>query len=294
MFAQLFAVMAPVLAGAGVGFFWVRFKQPYPTGFITKLVLNVGTPCLIIHSLTRTHVELGAFSRMALATVSVLVVMGIIGLILARITRMDWRVIVPPTLFPNTGNMGLPVAMYAFDDKGFPLAVAVFVVMSMSQFVVGCITSSSRPLRGIFTTPTIYAIVIAVLLMAFQIKLPAWLANSVELLAGFTIPMMLITLGVALASIRARSLNIGIGFGLARVVVAGGIALLIGWLLGLTSQALGILVVMMCMPVAVYNYLFAQKAGRSPEFVANLVLCSTLTSFIYLPLLLSFVISHGQ
>ena len=48
----------------------------------------------------------------------------------------------------------------------------------------------------------------------------------------------------------------------------------------------GVLVMQSAMPVAVFNYLFAVRANRSPEAVASLVLCSTLLSFVFLPLLL--------
>ncbi|WP_438768098.1 AEC family transporter [Kushneria sp. TE3] len=291
MFAQLLAVMMPIMIGAGVGYFWVRFRQPYPTGFVTKLVFNVGTPCLIINALSDTHVELSAFSRMAGATLLCLLALLLVGLVVSRVSRIHWKVILPPVLFPNTGNMGLPLAMYAFGEgQGFSLAIAVFVIVSIAQFVVGSITSSSRPVKSMLTNPTIHASIIAIVLMAYQITLPAWMANSIELLAGMTIPIMLITLGVALASIRARNLSAGLAFALGRVVVAGLIAQGVGLLLGLNEETRGILMVMMCMPIAVYNYLFAQKAGRSPEFVASLVMCSTLTSFIYLPLMLMWVI----
>lgn len=291
MFAQLLAVMMPIMSGAGVGYFWVRFRQPYPTGFVTKLVFNVGTPCLIINALSGTHVELAVFSSMASATLLCLLVLLILGIILSRVTRIDWRVIVPSVLFPNTGNMGLPLAMYAFGEgRGFSLAIAVFVIVSIAQFVVGSITSSSRPIKNMLTNPTIHASIIAILLMAYDVTLPAWLANSIELLAGMTIPIMLITLGVALASIRARNLSAGLAFALGRVVVAGLIAQGVGLILGLDEETRGILMVMMCMPIAVYNYLFAQKAGQSPEFVASLVMCSTLVSFIYLPLMLMWII----
>lgn len=290
MFAQIFAVMAPIMAGAGVGYFWVRFRQPYPTGFVTKLVFNVGTPCLIITSLAGAKITLAAFSTMAAATLLCLAVLLAAGILLARVSGIDWRVIVPPVLFPNTGNMGLPLAMYAFQGDGFSLAIAVFAIMSIAQFVVGSITSSSRPLRSMLTNPTIHASLIAIALMAFNLSLPDWLANSIELLAGMTIPIMLITLGVSLASIRARSLSKAVGFAIGRVVIAGLIAQSVGLLLGLEEQTRNILIIMMCMPVAVYNYLFAQRAGRSPEFVASLVLSSTLLSFIYLPIMLIWVI----
>ncbi|MFC0268666.1 AEC family transporter [Kushneria aurantia] len=290
MFAQIFAVMAPIIAGAGVGYFWVRFRQPYPTGFVTKLVFNVGTPCLIINSLAGAQITLSAFSTMAGATLLCLMLLLAAGVLLSRLTRIDWRVIVPPVLFPNTGNMGLPLAMYAFQGSGFSLAIAVFTIMSIGQFVVGSITSSSRPLRSMLTNPTIHASLIAIVLMASGITLPAWLANSIELLAGMTIPIMLITLGVSLASIRARSLSKALGFAVGRVVLAGFIAQGVGLLLSLDDQTRNILTIMLCMPVAVYNYLFAQKAGRSPEFVASLVLSSTLLSFIYLPIMLIWVV----
>ncbi|WP_106477422.1 AEC family transporter [Phytohalomonas tamaricis] len=291
MFAQLFAVMAPVLAGAGVGFFWVKFKQPYPTEFITKLVLNVGTPCLIIGSLSQTHIDIEAFKDMTLATLLVVAIMALIGAALAYWRKLEWQTVVPAMAFPNTGNMGLPISLYAFGQQGFGYAVAVFVVMSLLQFVVGSLTASKRPLRSIVRTPTIYAIVIALIMMAYGITLPQWLANSVELLAGFTIPMMLITLGVSLASIRARNIGVGVSFGLMRVAIAAVISLAIGWALSLPEQEMAQLMLQMCMPVAVYNYLFALKAGRSPEKVASLVLCSTLLSFLYLPILLSWVLS---
>ncbi|MCM2130201.1 AEC family transporter [Larsenimonas rhizosphaerae] len=289
MFAQLLAVMAPVFAGAGVGFFWVRLGQPYPTGFITKLVLNVGTPCLIISSLASTHVDPDAFYRMAGATIIMLGALTVVALIISRVFSIAWQVILPPTLFPNTGNMGLPVMMYAFKDtNGFPLAIAIFVVVSLAQFIVGGFTASRHPLKSLARMPTIYAIIIALLLMAFEITLPLWLRNSIDLLAGFTIPMMLITLGVSLASIRASNLKNAMLFSIARVIIAGSLAAGVGYMLDLPMVARYILIAMMCMPVAVYNYLFAQKSGRSPEFVASLVLCSTLLSFIYMPLLLGF------
>lgn len=43
----------------------------------------------------------------------------------------------------------------------------------------------------------------------------------------------------------------------------------------------------MSMPVAVFNYLFAQRSGHEPEYVASLVFCSTLLSLLYLPILLA-------
>ncbi|MNJ50882.1 Membrane transport protein [compost metagenome] len=98
---------------------------------------------------------------------------------------------------------------------------------------------------------------------------------------------MLLTLGVSLASIRVRHLGNGMLLGALRILCGAAAGWLVGWLLGLPPLAQGVLVLQSAMPVAVFNYLFAVRAGRSPEAVASLVLCSTLLSFVLIPLLLA-------
>jgi len=198
--------------------------------------------------------------------------------------------VLAPMMYPNTGNMGLPVVLYAFGSAGFAYGITVMVTVSLFQFTVGSVMASrDNPLRTLVRTPTVYAIVISLTLLLTDTALPRWLANSVDLISGFTVPLMLITLGVSLASIQVRSLTSGVGFSLLRIPVAAALAWGIGALLGLPAMAQGILVLQMSMPVAVFNYLFAQKAGREPQYVASLVFCSTLLSLFYLPLLLAWL-----
>ncbi|MGJ7458964.1 AEC family transporter [Halomonas sp. RA08-2] len=287
MIAELFAVMAPVLTGAGLGFTWIRLGHPYPVEFVTRLVFNIGTPALIIASLANAEIDAGSVGRTMLAAALVMIAMAAATLPMARLLGRDWRVLLAPMMYPNTGNMGLPVVLYAFGSAGFAFGITVMVTVSLFQFTVGSIMASQgKALRTLARTPTVYAIVISLALLLTETSLPRWLNNSVDLISGFTVPLMLITLGVSLASIQVRSLKSGVGFSLLRIPVAAGLAWGIGTLLGLPPLAQGILVLQMSMPVAVFNYLFAQKAGREPEYTASLVFCSTLMSLLYLPLLL--------
>ncbi|WP_027962216.1 AEC family transporter [Halomonas halodenitrificans] len=291
MLAELFAVMAPVLAGAGLGFFWVRLGQPYPVEFVTRLVFNIGTPALVIASLSGAEIDAGNFGRTMLATALVICTMAAMTWPLARLLRQDWRVLLAPAMYPNTGNMGLPVVLYAFGSAGFAYGITVMVTVSLFQFTLGSMmaSQSGNPLRTLARTPTVYAILLSLALVLTDTALPRWLSNSVELISGFTVPLMLITLGVSLASIQVRSLRSGIGFSLLRIPVAAALAWGIGALLDLPPLAHAIVVLQMSMPVAVFNYLFAQKARREPEYVASLVFCSTLLSLFYLPLLLAWL-----
>lgn len=289
MLAELFAVMAPVLFGASIGFFWIRLGYEYPVEFVTKLVFNIGTPALILAALGNAEIDAQSFGQTLLGALIVMGVMAGTSVLMAKVLRKDWKVIISPMMYPNTGNMGLPVTLYAFGNAGFAYAITVMVSVTLIQFTFGAILASrgGRPLHTLLRTPTIYAILIALGLLLTGATLPRWLANTVDLISGFCIPLMLITLGVSLASIQVRSLASGLRFSLLRIPTAALIAFAVAQLLGLPPLAQSVLILQMSMPVAVYNYLFAQRARREPEYVAGLVFCSTLLSFVYLPVLLA-------
>ena len=288
MLAELFAVMAPVLAGAGLGYLWVRLGHPYPVDFVTRLVFNIGTPSLVLASLAGADIDATTFGQTMLAAALVILTMGAATFLVAKLLRRSWRVLIAPMMYPNTGNMGLPVVLYAFGSAGFAYGITVMVTVSLFQFTLGAVLNSQgNPLKTLVKTPTVYAILISMALLLTGTSLPPWLANTVDLMSGFTVPLMLITLGVSLASIKVKNLRSGLGFSLVRIPLAAVAAWLIAGWVGLPPLAQSILVVQMCMPVAVFNYLFAQRAQREPVYVASLVFCSTLLALVYIPVLLA-------
>ena len=287
MFVELFAVMAPVLIVAGIGYGWARSGQPYPTDFVTRLVLNISTPCLVLSTLSRAEVDLGVFGQMAMACVIISALMALIGWGLSRSIGTDPRVLVPAYMFPNTGNMGLPISLYAFGEPGLALAVAFFVVLSVGPVSVGLMLSgAAQSWRRLLLNPVIISLCIALVVLVLDLQLPRWLDNTVGLLGAMSIPMMLLTLGVSLASIRLKQVGRGMWLGGLRMLCGAAIGWGIALALNLPPLAQAVLVTQSAMPVAVFNYLFAVRAGRSPETVASLVICSTLLSFLFIPLLL--------
>ena len=132
--------------------------------------------------------------------------MAALGWAAARLGRQEWQVLVPAYSFPNVGNMGLPVCLYAFGEAGMTLAVAFYLIMSIGNFSLGVFwMSGERSWRSLLGNPILLSVLLALLLMGLDLQLPRWMANTVDLMAGLTIPLMLITLGVSWpASVRGN------------------------------------------------------------------------------------------
>jgi predicted permease len=291
LLAQLFAIIAPVLICSAIGFVWGRMGKPFETDFVTRLVTTVGTPCLILSALTDLHLSLDELGEIAGAALLATLGFASLGLAVLRVMKLPIASFLPALMFPNTGNMGLPLSLFAFGETGLAFAIIIFALTATLQFTLGvALASGSFSFRRLASMPLIYALVASLAVIATGWQVPDWIANTVELLGGLTIPMMLLALGVSLARLRLTSIPRAAILSVVRLL--GGIAIGVGvaYALGLTGAARGVLIIQAAMPVAVYNYLFAQFFGRDPEQVAGMVILSTVASFVTLPLLLWFVL----
>lgn len=285
--AELAAIVAPIFIAAALGYAWARSGRDYDGTFVRRVVMNIGTPCLIVSTIGRAEVATPVLLSSALACwLIVALCMLSFGLVL-RAAGLDRRVFLPPLVFANAGNMGLPLALFAFGQEGLALALGFFVANTVAHFTVGIRLTAGRARLGeVLRTPILHAALVALLVQLSGWRFPVWLDNTLDLIGGITIPLMLITLGVSLASIQVATLGRTVLLALLRL--GGGV--LIGWLvaslLGLEGVTRSVVILQSAMPAAVFNYLIAQQYGRAPSEVAGLVVVSTLLSFVSLPLLL--------
>lgn len=293
MLAQLAAIIAPVLVCAAIGFGWARLGRPFDSTFATSLVTLVGTPALVGSTLTRYRLDPAGLGEIGLAALAAFACFALIGLVVLKALRLPLPVFLPSLVFPNAGNMGLPLCLFAFGDAGLALAIVYFAIFSVLNFTIGpAIAAGSFAPGRLLRLPLIYVVAAAIAVDLLGIELPAWFANSLQLLAGLTIPLMLIALGVSLARLKVANLWRSAGLSVLRLALGIGVGLGLGAAFGLSDRARGVLLIQSAMPVAVFNYLFAAVYGRAPGEVAGLVLLSTLISFVSLPLLLLLAL-HG-
>jgi hypothetical protein len=288
MFAELLPVLAPVFIAAGVGYGWARAGMAFDTDFVTRLVMLVGAPCLIFSALTRQPPALDDIGWQAAAGTISAAICGIVGALALKAVRVRGvGPYLPAIMFPNTGNMGLPICYFAFGDEGLALAIAYSATVTLGHFSVGVALASGRmSLSGLFGTPAIYAALAALGLIAAGIDPPEWVANTTRLLGDLTIPLALIALGVSLARLKVVGLGRSLGVALLRLGPGLAAGVLLARLLGLEGVAAGVTILQSAMPAAVFNYLFAARYGGPSEEVAGAVVLSTVISFATLPVLL--------
>jgi predicted permease len=291
MLGELFSIIAPVFICAGIGFAWERVGRGYDVGLVTDLITSIGAPCLVFHTLANLRVEGTAFATMVGATLAAMAGCAAAGALVLKLARLPLRSFLPAVIFPNTGNMGLPLNYLAFGDLGLALALGVFTVYTVGQFTLGiAIASGTVSLKALARVPLLWALAAAVLFMVAGATPPDWINATTRLLGDITIPLMLITLGISLARLKVASLPRSLGLSVLRLVLGFAIGVALAAALGLEGAARGVLIVQLAMPVAVFNYLFAQRYGTAPEEVAGMVVISTALSFASLPLLLWFVL----
>ncbi|MFM9845299.1 MAG: AEC family transporter [Dongiaceae bacterium] len=293
MFAELAAIVAPILVCSGIGLLWGRLERPFESEFLTAIVTTIGTPCLVFSTLTALETDRGALGDMAVATFACFAAFAVVGMTVLRFMGLPFHSYLPAVMFPNTGNMGLPLSLFAFGEQGLALAIVVFAISASLQFTVGVgIAAGHANWMRLLRMPLLYAVAVAIPVLVLQIPVPAWVANTTSLLGGLVIPLMLITLGVSLSKLRIVSLGRSLTLSLVRLVPGAIIGLAAGWIFELGPMGQGVLAIQCAMPVAVFNYLFAQLYRREPEEVAGAVVLSTLISFVTLPLLLYYILSQ--
>ncbi|HYH36993.1 MAG TPA: AEC family transporter [Azospirillum sp.] len=280
-------VMAPVFLVAALGFGWKRAKLPYDSAFITTFAVNVASPCLVFSSLTRLTLGGDELLTMTLASVACISLAALVAAPLLLAFRLPLRTYLPALSFPNAGNLGLPLCLFAFGETGLGLGVLFFAVFSVAQFILGPVLASGTfDLGRLARTPVLYAVAAALLVLGTGATLPQWVANTTTLLGNCAVPIMLLSLGVALASLRMHSLPRAVALSALRLVLGLGAGLLVAEAMGLTGTMRGVAVLQSSMPVAVFNYLWALRYNNAPEEVAGMVLGSTVLAFLGLPALL--------
>ncbi|KIC49939.1 AEC family transporter [Tateyamaria sp. ANG-S1] len=284
-------IVAPVFMLAGIGFTWVKAGLEYRIQFVTQLAMTLSLPCLIFVSLMQTDIDPSALAALSMASVTAYGAVTLAILALVRLIRLDTRTYAAPLIFGNTGNLGLPLALFAFGDIGLSYAIIVFAIMALWSYTFGIwLVAGAGSFGKVLREPLVWGTVLGALFLWQGWETPIFLTNALDLVGQMAIPMMLITLGVAVARLSAKGLMQAAALSAIKLGLCTGIAWVVGQYFTLDPTAFGVLVLQVATPVAVTSYLLAEKYGAQSDKVAGLVVASTLMSVAALPLILALVL----
>lgn len=284
-------IVAPVFLLAAVGFIWVKLGFEYRIEFVTRLAMTLAVPCLIFVALMQADMDPSAIANLSLATLAAYVAVTTAFWVLVWITGLNKRTYLAPLIFGNTGNLGLPLAIFAFGDTGLSSAIVVFAIMAVLSFTFGIwlVSGSSSP-KKVLGEPMVAATILGAVFLWQGWETPTFLTNTLSLIGQMAIPIMLITLGVAVARLNPQGIWRATVLSVIKVVVCVAIAWGIATLFQLDRISFAVLVVQVATPVAVTSYMLAEKYGADAQSVAGLVVVSTLMSVGALPLILALVL----
>jgi predicted permease len=284
-------IVAPVFLLGAIGFVWVRLGFEYRLQFVTQLSMTLAVPCLIFVALMETEVDPQALAAISLAAIAAYGAVTLLFWALVRLLRLEVRTYLAPLIFGNTGNIGLPLALFAFGDEGLGFAVVVFAIMAVWSFTYGVwLVAGGGSLLKVVKEPLVAATLLGLLFLWRDWETPVFLTNTLRLVGQLAIPLMLITLGVAVARMTPGGLGRALWLSALKAAVCLAVAWTVGRWFALDPVPFAVLVLQVATPVAVTSYLLAEKYGADADGVAGLVVASTLLSVLYIPVVLAFVI----
>lgn len=287
----VFQIVAPVFILAAIGFTWVKIGWNYEIEFVTRIAMTLSVPALIFVALMKADISADTLANLFLSSLIAYIGLTFIFRITVKILKLNMATYWAPLIFGNTGNLGLPLAMFAFGEVGLGYAVIVFAVMAVGSFSIGVwMVSGGGSLNKVFKEPMVWATLLGALFLIQGWQTPKWVTNTLELTGQMAIPLMLITLGVALARLKMKMISRAIILSILKLIVSISVAWIVGIYFELNDVAFAVLVMQIATPVAVTSYLLAQKYGADANEVAGLVIASTVLSVFALPVLLGILL----
>ncbi len=288
IYLKLIDVIVPVFTLIGIGFYLGKKNPNYDTKFITNFAAKFGSPGIAFYAITSTGISFNLFISFFFYTLLAIIGFAIIGIIILSIQKKDYLSELPPLILPNCGNMGLPICLFAYGKIGLGVASAISAVVIISHFTLGVFLASKKISFKIFLESVpVYAVLIAVGFLYYNVHPPKFIENTAFLLAYSTIALILMSLGIALTKLKVFSLKSAIISTFARLILGPLVALGLIYFFELKGVPAGVLLIQCAMPSAILTYLVGSmySSKKVVNSIASTIVVSTIVSFLTIPII---------
>lgn len=290
----------PIFLAAAAGYALGRRFQ-LDLRSLSRVAFYVFSPCLVFDSLTHSDLSSSIFAQIAVVSLGVSIIVAALAFLAGKALRLERHTLatlIVAATFGNAGNFGLAVSKFAFGDAALSRAVIYYVFNSLAVYTLGVAVAASgkRPWRDVIrhglVLPTTIAVVVAALMRLAGLATPQPLDRAVGLLSQAAIPVMLMLLGLQIASIREfprSQLGLMALAAGSQLILAPLITLALALALHLSGVTLQALVVESAMPTAVITTILAVEYELDTTLVSGTVILSTLLSPLTLTPLIAFL-----
>lgn len=297
LYIKLIDVILPVFFVIGIGYYLGKKDPNFNTDFITTLAGNVGTPAMIFYTITSTGVTLEIFIEYFIYALIIIGGFAVLGLMTLWLMKKDIASELPPLILPNTGNMGIPICLFAYGTEGLGIASAIASVIILLHFTLGVLLAKkSFSLKILITNMPIYGIITAVIVLYYDWNVPGFIVNTTFLLTYATIFLVLMSLGIALTKLKVVSWINASVLSSVRIILGPLIGFGLIKYLNLSGLAAGVLLIQSAMPSAILTYLVGSMYSEKKvvDSIASVIFTSTLMSFITIPIVVYISLKYFQ
>ena len=282
---KLIDVLFPVFLIIGIGYWYGKKDPKFDTKFITTFAGNFGLPAIIFYSLTSTSISIELFLRFSFYITLYVLIFAVIGIIILKILKKDIYRLLPPLILPNTGNMGMPLCLFAYGKMGLAIATAATAMILVFHFSVNILLASKKfSIKPLLNCIPVYALLVSLIFVYFQIPAPKFLENATFLIGYSTIFLVLMSLGIALSKLKVFSFKETLIYSIIRVVIGPIVGFAFVKFFNLTGVEAGVMFIQASMPSAILTYLVSKiySPRKISDSIASTVALSTFLSFFTL------------
>ncbi len=277
----------PIVILIVIGYYWKKKELPFDKDMISSLLMNLGTPALLIASINNKDLTVDNMLTILMYGTSLILVCTVFTIIYLKFEKKEVRPFLQSFIFPNTGGLGIPIVYVLLGETAFVYAITFSTLINIYHFTVGLwLANHSFNLKKALQTPVLYALVIALLFKATHTPIPLVIEDVCKMLGGIVIPLMLIAFGASLFGIKIGENIKAIRMGVVRVILGFLIAYAAFTFGNFEYIIISTLLIQYSMPIATTSYLFAFRFNGPDKEIAVMTASSTVAILFLLPIIM--------
>jgi len=287
---RIFDIIFPIFAIVALGYAYGKIKHSNMDS-INRMIMDVFVPALVFAKLANSDFSLSEYAPLALCSVIIMLGSGLVLWPIVRKTSVQTKTFIPPMMFSNAANIGLPLQVLAFGEQALPAAVILLLTFNLLHFSLGIYLLDHRShWLDTFKQPVILAGIAAIIFKLLNLQMPSSAAVPLDMMGNVCVPLMLFSLGMRLTTAEFSDLKLGLIAGATAPVLGMSIALAATHFITMPEAHIGNLLLFAALPPAIMNFLMAERFNQEPEKVASIVMVGNMLAIITLPLALAYVL----